>query len=95
MKPRVTHHLNGYRRATDELAAQHAVPPSVLALARQLAAVGSDDPGAALSYALDADAARRICSALGIELDRALDYFLEPVGEIPAPAGRRRAAATV
>lgn len=75
----VVHRLVGYDRRTDRMKARCDIPPDLLAEAKRIAGVGSEDPGAAWSYPLSAAQAQAIAQLIGTEIDPSrLEFFLEP-----------------
>lgn len=74
----VVHRLVGYDRKTDRVKIRFEVPDNLLADAKRIAHVPTDDPEAAWSYPLTGDQARNLADLLGISLgsNRAA-FFLE------------------
>ena len=82
---KVIHHLVGYDRRTDRMKARYEIPSGMLAEAKRVAGVASDDPDAAWSYPLSADHARAVAALnqAPIHPDR-LEFFLEPSADLGA-----------
>jgi hypothetical protein len=77
-----SHRLVGYDRLSGMAVLAHAIPSTHLALAKQLAQVGPDDPLATRCYPLTGDDACYVASTIGAVLSAvALNFFLEGVAE--------------
>jgi hypothetical protein len=86
----LVHCLVGYDRCTDRMKARCDIPPELLAEAKRIAGVGSEDPDAAWSYPLSAAQARAIAQLIGPEIDPSgLEFFLEPFADSAAGDGTR------
>jgi hypothetical protein len=70
--------LVGYDRKTEYVGVERDIPAKALDYAKARAKVQADDPDVALSYPLDAEAAKDIAGAIGLKIDTgACDFFLE------------------
>jgi hypothetical protein len=86
---KVVHRLVGYDRRTDRMKTSCNIPADVLAEAKRIAGVSSDDPDAAWSYPLSIQQARSIALLIQIEIDpNRLEFFLEPFADSAADGTR-------
>lgn len=86
----LVHRLVGYDRCTDRMKARCDIPRELLAEAKRIAGVGSEDPDAAWSYPLSAAQARAVAQLIGTEFDPSgLEFFLELFADSGAGDGTR------
>ena len=81
----VSHRLTGYDRITEQLALAYDIPASHDALSRRLAEVDTADEDAVGIYVFGDEVAKRLASALGIDInvDR-YEWCLEPAPKVLA-----------
>jgi hypothetical protein len=87
----VQHYLIGYSKVDGSLQTEIPVPAEQMAAVKRLLPLYGDDPDALDPYELSSSDAARIANLSGRELDaRTFDFFLQALGEEPAPQTREQ-----